>query len=178
MPARGSGRRRTVRRTALGRPRPFRGYPTLPNQTLPNQTLPSGCAGARGDEERTADYLLERGLLADRWLGATEELLQRSRSLCQSLFRMFCTRPPAEADFAVFFPLVTRKEKGADGQILRLWDEDKADLLRYAFEQAALSGAGGNWQYIEGVLRQLGSRGIRTRRDAEFYDLKRDGMIE
>ena len=67
---------------------------------------------------------------------------------------------------------------GADGQILRLWDEDKADLLRYAFEQASLCGAGGNWQYIEGVLRRLASRGIRTRRDAEFYDLKRDGMIE
>ena len=172
--------------------------PGLPNPTQPDPTQPNltqtepkgktisavadasscGCAGARGDEERTADYLLERGLLADRWLGATEELLQRSRSLCQSLFRMFCARSPAEADFAVFFPLVTRQEKGAEGQILRLWDEDKADLLRYAFEQAALCGAGGNWQYIEGVLRQLGSRGIRTRRDAEFYDLKRDGMIE
>jgi hypothetical protein len=171
--------------------------PGLPNQTQPDPTQPNltktepkgetisaadasscGCAGARGDEKRTADYLLERGLLADRWLGATEELLQRSRSLCDGVFRMFSKREPAEADYALAFPLVTRQEKGEDGQILRLWDEDRADLLRYAFEQAARCGAGGNWQYVEGVLGRLASRGIRTRRDAEIYDLRRDGMIE
>ena len=166
--------------------------PTQPDPTQPNLTRTEpkgetisaadasscGCAGARGDEERTADYLLERGLLADRWLGATEELLQRSRSLCDGVFRMFSKREPAEADYALAFPLVTRQEKGEDGQILRLWDEDRADLLRYAFEQAARCGAGGNWQYVEGVLGRLASRGIRTRRDAEIYDLRRDGMIE
>lgn len=167
--------------------------PPLPDQTKPDQTGPDltgpdqtgyGSAsaadapaedGASASRERLADYLLGRGLLPEKWLGATPELLKRSRNVTEGLFKVFCTRLPSEADYAKVFPLVTsyRPETGE-----RVWDEDGEDLLGYAFEQAVLSGAGGNWPYIEGVLRRLSQRGIRNSHQAERFEARwADGEV-
>ena len=153
----------------------------LPNQTKPNLTKPDQTKpgfsffdpvdhpdlGAGAGNEKLTDYLLDRGLLPEEWLGATRELLDRSRLLTDGLFKVFCTRQPGYTDYAKVFPLVTRyRETERD----RVWDEDREDLLGYAFEQAALSGAGGSWPYIDGVLGRMRQRGIRTRRQAEDYE--------
>ena len=150
--------------------------PTQPNLTKPDQTKPGFSffdpvdhpdLGAGAGNEKLTDYLLDRGLLPEEWLGATRELLDRSRLLTDGLFKVFCTRQPGYTDYAKVFPLVTRyRETERD----RVWDEDREDLLGYAFEQAALSGAGGSWPYIDGVLGRMRQRGIRTRRQAEDYE--------
>ena len=150
--------------------------PTQPNLTKPDQTKPGFSffdpvdhpdLGAGAGNEKLTDYLLDRGLLPEEWLGATRELLDRSRLLTDGLFKVFCTRQPGYTDYAKVFPLVTRyRETEQD----RVWDEDREDLLGYAFEQAALSGAGGSWPYIDGVLGRMRQRGIRTRRQAEDYE--------
>ena len=131
---------------------------------------PPPAAAPAGEDARTRDYLRGRGLEAAGWLGASPELLERSEELAESLFRRFSARQPTEADRAKVFPLATAP--GDPPGTLR-WDEDRADLLRYAFEQAALSGHGGNWPYIEGVLQRLGRREIATLADAEGYELAR-----
>lgn len=151
-------------------------YPTPPNQTPPNQIFSDDAApsGARpGEEAEMAEYLLERGLKADGWFGATAELLERNRELTDQIFRAFCTRRPTQADYGRMFPLATVREDGPKGEIRLHWDEDRASLLRYAFEQAALNGAGGKWNYVDGVLQRLGRRGLRSAWDAEGYDLER-----
>ena len=161
-------------------------YPTQPDPTQADRTQSlssSGAAagGAGGREEALSqglrDYLTERGLRAESWLGATPELLDHSRRLTEELFQVFCSRLPTEVDYARIFPLVT-DYRPEDGACPRRWDGDREDLLRYAFEQAALSGAGGSWPYIDGVLLRLHQRGITTRNQAEDYELRRDGLIE
>ena len=114
-------------------------------------------------------YLRDRGLDAEAWLGSTPALRARSEALARDLFQCFADRSPTLADRAKLLPLVT-VAAGAE----RRWDEDRADLLRYAFEQAALSGAGGSWPYIEGVLQRLRQRGIETLEQAEDYEWGRE----
>jgi hypothetical protein len=155
-------------------------YLTQPNRTQPDLTEPilsdaDGSSAARaGEEAEMADYLTERGLNAQTWFGATAELLERNRELTDQIFRVFCTRRPTQADYGRMFPLVTVREDGPQGEIRLRWDEDRASLLRYAFEQAALNGAGGKWNYVDGVLQRLGRRGLRSAWAAEGYDLERE----
>lgn len=153
-------------------------YPTVPNPTAPYPTLSSSGADAvaQADADAMAEYLHERGLRAEEWFGATPELLQRSRSLTDALFHVFCTRKPTEVDYARVFPIVAQRGEGPEGCMTRHWDADRADLLRYAFEQAAMNGCAGNWSYVDGVLGRLRQRGIRNRKQAEDYELERDEM--
>ena len=60
----------------------------------------------------------------------------------------------------------------------RVWykqtdDNDKAALLKYAFEQAAKSGIT-TWRYVDGVLGNLSARGIKTYIGCDEYDAQRD----
>ena len=158
-------------------------YQTVPYQTKPNQSLSDVdegggacagvCAGA-GERAEMDEYLQTKGLKADSWFGATPELLARSRELTEELFRVFCTGRPTEADYARVFPLATRREDLPNREIRLHWDADRASLLRYAFEQANFRGQSGKWDFVEGVLRRLGQRGIRNAWDAERYDLDRE----
>lgn len=143
------------------------------DQTGQNLSFLSGGDGARAEAAAMEEYLLGRGLKPEGWLGATDELLDRSRALARSLFTQFASREPTRADCAKILPLVTVPEPG-DPSALR-WDGDREDLLRYAFEQAALSGRAGVWGYIEAVLQRLHQRGIRDLKAAEDYDLGRAG---
>ena len=157
------------------------GRPALPNQTIPDQTQPdqtislSGDDDARGADERAQmhEYLLGRGLLPESYFGATEEVLSRCGALAESLLHAFAARPPTELDRARVFQCVTRQDWDENKQPRCQVDPDREELLRYAFEQAASAGQGGNWSYIQAVLERLGRRGIRSLAEAEDYDLER-----
>lgn len=49
-------------------------------------------------------------------------------------------------------------------------DQDKVGLLAYAISQAGRSGRGGDWRYIDGILRNLERRGLRTIQEAARYE--------
>ena len=147
-------------------PAPTTGPPVSPASRIPDR--PASPIGA--DAARTRDYLRARGLDAEVWLGPTPELRARCEALARDLFQCFADRCPTLADRAKLLPLVTRLEP--EGR--RRWDEDRADLLRYAFEQAALSGAGGSWPYIEGVLQRSRLRKIGSLGQAEDYEWQRE----
>ena len=120
------------------------GRPALPNQTIPDQTQPDQTISLSGDDDaRGAD---ERAQMA---------------------------RPPTELDRARVFQCVTRQDWDENKQPRCQVDPDREELLRYAFEQAASAGQGGNWSYIQAVLERLGRRGIRSLAEAEDYDLER-----
>lgn len=50
-----------------------------------------------------------------------------------------------------------------------------SELVMYAFEQAFQNGRPGNWNYINGILRNLKQRGVDTLEDAEGLDWERRG---
>ena len=151
-------------------PDPASPVPPIPNSEFRIPNSPASSADPiAADAARTRDYLRDRGLDAEAWLGSTPALQARSEALARDLFQCFADRSPTLADRAKLLPLVT-VAAGAE----RRWDEDRADLLRYAFEQAALSGAGGSWPYIEGVLQRLRRRGIETLEQAEDYEWGRE----
>lgn len=149
----------------------------LPNQTIPNQTepdrtipYPSLSSGAGGDGAagpgQAAEYLDSQGLLGSNYVQASPALRERSDALTDELFATFCSRTPTLLDrVRVFTALGDDIPDGGR--------DDKADLLRYAFQQAAQADRPGVWPYIEGVLGRLYRRGINDRDAAEDYDYER-----
>ena len=139
-------------------------------------------AGGRAESEAedavalTRDYLMGRGLLPEAWLGSEPEMVAECRALGDALFHSFADRPATEADQARVFQGVMRQWQDKEGDMHCSIDEDRRDLLHYAFEQATLAGKPGNWPYIQGVLLRLHQRGITDLRGAEMYELEREGL--
>lgn len=145
---------------------------TIPNQTEPDRTIPypSLSSGAGGDGAggpgQAAEYLDSQGLLGSNYVQASPKMRERSDALTDELFAAFCSRTPTLLDRVRVFTALG-DDTPAGGR------DDKADLLRYAFQQAAQADRPGVWPYIEGVLGRLYRRGITDRDAAEDYDYER-----
>lgn len=62
-----------------------------------------------------------------------------------------------------------------DGDAVEFFaDEDRADLLIYAFDAASAAGKRGDWRYIEGILNNMAERGVENLHDAVKYDIERE----
>lgn len=94
----------------------------------------------------------------------TEEIASTVRQIADHLMWNISTAQ----DRRFVFERICRLEDGR-------WriDQDAADLLDYAMEQAAVAGKGGNWNYIGGILDRLALRDIRTKAQAVEYDITR-----
>ena len=159
-------------------------YTTQENNTQQNNTeqditnsISADGGGAHAEAgERMREYLLTRGLLPEAWLGSEPEMVDECRALGDALFHAFVGRRPTEADQARVFQGVMRQWQDGDGRMRCSIDEDRRDLLHYAFEQAALTGKPGNWSYIQGVLQRLHERGICDLHGVADYELDREGL--
>lgn len=140
---------------------------TEPDRTIPDPSLSSGAGGdGAGGPGQAAEYLDSQGLLGSNYVQASPALRERSDALTDELFATFCSRTPTLLDrVRVFTALGDGVPDGGR--------DDKADLLRYAFQQAAQADRPGVWPYIEGVLGRLYRRGITDRDAAEDYDYER-----
>ena len=151
---------------------------TIPNQTEPDRTIPdpSLSSGAGGGEAhgraQAGSFLDGQGLGGRAYEQASPEARQRSDALTDELFAAFCSRTPTRLDRVRVFTAIS----GGDGVAPGGGRGDRADLLRYAFQQAAQAGRPGVWPYIEGVLGRLHQRGITDLDAAEDYELERLGL--
>lgn len=130
-----------------------------------------GDGDTRAGAKALREYLETRGLAPDQYFGTTDELMEQVKDITSALFKTFASRRPTDADVvAVFHRITSNGVKPGTSDWVMTIEKDSLDLLLYAFEQAALSGNPGNWNYISGVLANLSRRGIRTLDDAEDYD--------
>lgn len=115
-------------------------------------------------EERSGDGLSAPASLP----GLNREQTEAVERFTRTLYRRYASGEPTEADRESVCRCVT--QSGEAGTEL---DSDKMELLEYAFDQARMAGKPGNWNYVGGVLGRLSQRGIRSRIDAELFDLDR-----
>lgn len=119
-----------------------------------------------GAENAIGEYLQWSGITVEDYFvtnPALKEDLYRS-TIC--LFDRLGGRPATKNDAAY---VLSSTRCFRDG----MWsiDKDQMQLLTYCFEQASRKGCPGNWKYIDGCMRNLAQRGIKTIADIEDYEL-------
>lgn len=119
--------------------------------------------------EQLSDYLSE----LNSYFGITEKIKREAAQFTQELFGKYTPRQPTRRDVIQVFELVMTTNRGEGGS-WKLWlDEEKKEVLEYAFGQASDSGSR-TWAYIRGVLDRIRERGLKNQRDCECYDVNRD----
>lgn len=130
-----------------------------------------GVGDMRAGVNAVREYFDERSLNPNIFFGTTETLMSEVRSITAEIFKRLTSREATNADISEVFHAITVSVPGMTvGSTYRTISRDNLDLLLYAFEQAALAGIPGSWNYINGVLAKLSQRGIHTLAEAEAYD--------
>lgn len=132
--------------------------------------LSGGDSAEPSADKAVLKYLRERGIDPGMYLGMSEDVYDSVKSFTKTLFDQFTSRPPTKYDIMQVFLSCYQSTEETSGQWRISFPGEKLNLLLYAFEQAANAGKPGNWNYINGVLRQLYNRGISTMEQAEDYD--------
>lgn len=101
----------------------------------------------------------------------TASELERFREFAARLFFTSGQGIPDETDLenVIRYTYVIREQKGRN---IAVFDQQKGNLLLYAFEQAAKADRL-NWRYIEGIYRNFEARNITTLADAVQYEAMR-----
>ena len=139
----------------------------------------SGDDDARADAERIVTEFLEgRGTHLPSYFGVTDEVLSNVELFTTAMFKRWTTRAPTKNDIArVFFAIRRQEQDPQTKEWTVTFPQDGRDLLMYAFEQASNAGKPGDWNYIQGILRNLAMRQIRTLDQADDYDFERDTKL-
>lgn len=119
-----------------------------------------------GAESAVDSYLHWAGLNLTEYNGMDAAAQKAIGQITRRLFAAFCGREPTSPDEAYVFQAL--RTLSADQGTP--YDENCVQLLSYAFDAAAARGCSGDWNYINGVVKNLYCRGIRTLADAEDYD--------
>lgn len=139
----------------------------------------SGDDDARANAERiVTEYLEGRGTYLPAYFGVTDEILSNVELFATAMFKRWTTRAPTKNDIArVFFAIRRQEQDPQTKEWTVTFPQDGRDLLMYAFEQASNAGKPGDWNYIQGILRNLAMRQIRTLDQADDYDFERDTKL-
>ncbi len=152
---------------------------------LPQATPPAPLPGASPDsdgapvEQAVMDYLQDRGSYIPAYFGVTEKNMSDAELFATALFKQWTNRAPTKEDISRVFLATRRQEKNPTTQEWKVtYPQEDRNLLMYAFEQAAAAGKPGDWNYIQGVLRKLRQRDIKTLDQADSFDFERDTQME
>lgn len=139
-------------------------YPILSYPNLSSPILTNNSTGAAGDFARvraaTDSELASIGIKPGEYHGLTNDLVEAVRQTTVALFNEYKCGVPQLWDYRQVF-----RNFGAHGE--------RAALLPYAFEKAAVSGKLGDWRYVDGIMDQLFARGIETVEQARRWDEER-----
>ena len=102
----------------------------------------------------------------------TQPEVDKFQTLAQELFMRYNSKQPGPYDIERVFECVYSRIERSDGTYIAGYDEQKAELLRYAFEIALKAGKV-NWNYISGIYNNFEKRGIKTVVDANLYEWQR-----
>lgn len=141
--------------------------PTIPYNTIPDHTIPSFSGGAGGERAREAGAaeLESIGLRPGEYPGVHPDRVRWVRAVAVRLFDKYRScATPEPWDCRMVFQLTPAPEA--------------AEVLDYAFEQAAIAGKAGDWRYIEGIMSRLSARGIHSVEEARAFDAERPGAEE
>lgn len=139
----------------------------------------SGGDDARAEGEAiVTEYLEGRGTYIPAYFGVTAESVSSAELFAIALFKRWTSRTPTKNDIArVFLSIRSQTHDPETDEWNVSFPQDSKDLLMYAFEQAANAGKPGDWNYIQGVLRNLYQRNIKTLDQADDYDFERDTKL-
>ena len=155
-------------RGAKGRPSSYRIISVDKMERLEN-----GVDFTEEDAEPEDGFMLDKEDIAS-YFGYTETLGLELKKITKQLYETYLpTERPTEQDERRVFLHIKSQEQGPGGEWVMTFPQAAKELLAYAFEEASKAGAV-NWNYIEGIYRNLGSRGIKTVDQAYEYEAERD----
>lgn len=103
----------------------------------------------------------------------TQEELEKFQELTDQLFVRYAHRQPTEYDLIQVFENANGIGVLEDDSHIAVYDDNKAELLRYAFSKAA-DADNVNWRYIEGIYANFRRRGIQCVDDAYMDNWERN----
>lgn len=131
---------------------------------IEKESLSLSAGGDIARARAATDYeLLCIGLQPGEYLGITLELVEETRRVTEALYEKYLPgRPLAPYDYKKVFRYCGSSER--------------AVLLDYAFEKAAVAGKLGDWRYIDGIMDRLFVRGVETEAQAREWDESRPDL--
>lgn len=102
----------------------------------------------------------------------TPEVVALVKQYTNDLFQRYRPKRIVSIDYQNVIDKVQVLACTEDGEHYADFDQQKAALLEYAFEQAAAVDKV-NWKYIDGIYSNFAERGIETLEDAQEYEFKR-----
>ena len=112
-------------------------------------------------------------LFGKNQLPTTDEELEQAQALAEKLFGYYHHRQASQADVERVFEAVYRPAYTADDEAFAAFDQTRADLLEFAFRQAALQDQV-KWSYIDTILDKYRKNDIETVEQAEEYEYMRN----
>ena len=111
---------------------------------------------------------MRSGADLDSYLSITPKLRDQVKRVTKRIYKKACATEPTEVDESKVFAYTY------DPETDRI-SNDRIYILTCAFYKAAERGQTGNWYYIESILSDMHTRGIKTKDAAVNYFYTRKG---
>lgn len=109
---------------------------------------------------------------------STQEEIRKVEALAEHLCMAYKQKPPNKTDVQKVFDHVHVRTELPNGEAVATFDQQKAALLEYAWEQAAAAEKV-SWRYIDGIYRNWNGNGIDSLQKLEEHEFKRQhGMSQ
>lgn len=109
---------------------------------------------------------------------STQEEIRKVENLAEHLCMAYKQKPPNKTDVQKVFDYVHVRTELPNGEAVATFDQQKAALLEYAWEQAAAAD-NVSWRYIDGIYRNWNGNGIDSLQKLEEHEFKRQhGMSQ
>lgn len=106
----------------------------------------------------------------------TQAEVRKVEALAEHLCTEYRQKPPNKNDVQKVFAYVYARVELPNGESIAAFDQQKAALLEYAFEQAAAADKV-NWRYIDGIYRNWNRAGIDSLQKLEEHEFQRQHGI-